>query len=126
MTVDDIRAALRDCYDPGLRCNVVDLGLIRSIAVELDPSAPGADIPGVPPRHRVAVAFAPATADEAAAAHLGALIYNRLAGLAALSRIAVTAQTEPAWSPADITPAGRRSLGLDGNPALVQIQAAGS
>ena len=121
MTADTIRAALRDCYDPDLPCNLIDLGLIRHIAVEPDPEAPGSGIPGVPPRFRASVTFTPAHPNDATEAHLAALIRNRLAGLEPLSRITVTAETTPPWTPVDITPAGRRQLGLDGNPTLVQI-----
>src|ERR1700735_141668 len=49
-----IRAALRDCYDPTLPCNIVDLGVIESITLTPDPEAPGATIPGVPQKFRVA------------------------------------------------------------------------
>ena len=48
-----IRAALRDCYDPTLPCNIVDLGVVESITLTPDPEAPGATIPGVPPKFRV-------------------------------------------------------------------------
>lgn len=121
MTADTIRAALRDCYDPDLPCNLIDLGLIRHIAVEPDPIAPGSGIPGVLPRFRAAVTFTAANPTDATEAHLAALIRNRLAGLEPLSRVTVITETTPPWTPADITPAGRKHLGLDGNPALVQI-----
>ncbi len=122
MIADDIRVALRDCYDPGIPANIVDLGLIRSITVVPDDQAPGSGIPGVPPRFQVTVAFTSANPGEATEAHLSALIRNRLGGLEALSRVTVNAQPTPPWTPADITPAGRKQLGLDGNPALVQIR----
>ncbi len=122
MTQDSILTALRDCYDPDLPCNIVDLGLIRSIEVDADPEAPGSGIPGVPIRFRVAVTFTASNPSEATEAHLSALIRNRLAGLEALSRISVTVQHNPPWTPVGITPAGRRQLGLDGNPSLIQIR----
>ncbi len=43
-----IHAALRDCYDPTVPCNIVDLGLLESVAITPDPEAPGTNIPGVP------------------------------------------------------------------------------
>ncbi len=122
----DILAALCDCYDPTLPCNIVDLGLIRSITITPDLEAPGARIPGVAPKYRIQIALTPTPSDEAAtaqlAAQLTAQIVNRLAGLEAVSHTTVTLLDRPVWSPLDITPAGRRRLGLDANPTLVQIR----
>ena len=122
LTESDILLALRDCYDPVLPCNIVDLGLIRSIAVTPDLEAPGAHIPGVPQKHRIEIKLTPTQKDEAAEAHLRAQISNRLAGLEAVSRTTITLLDQPAWTPLSITPAGRKILGLDGNPNLIQIR----
>jgi metal-sulfur cluster biosynthetic enzyme len=122
LTETNILEALRDCYDPVLPCNIVDLGLIRSIKVMRDDQAPGASIPGVPPKHRIQIEIIPTQSDEAATAQLHAQIANRLAGLEAVSHTTVTLLNDPAWTPLDITPAGRKTLGLDGNPNLIQIR----
>ena len=122
LTQSDILAALRDCYDPNLPCNIVDLGLIRSIAITPDREAPGSNIPGVPQKHLIHIDLTPTQRDEAATAQLHAQIVNRLAGLETVSRTTVTLLDHPAWSPLDITSAGRKTLGLDGNPSLIQIR----
>ncbi len=122
LTQSDILAALRDCYDPTLPCNIVDLGLIRSITVTRDLEAPGANIPGVPQKHLIHVALTPTQPDEAATTQLTAQIVNRLSGLEAVSQTTVTLLDHPIWTPSDITPAGRTTLGLDGNPNLIQIR----
>ena len=121
-----IQSALRDCYDPTLPCNIVDLGLIRSIALTPDPEAPGANIPGVPPKFRATITITPTTQDETATAQLSAQIANRLAGLEQIIHTTVLLLDSPIWTPQRITPAGRRTLGLDGNPNLVQIRQAQS
>ena len=122
LSTSAIRDALRDCYDPALPCNIVDLGLIRSLAVRLDREAPGAGILGVPEKAHVSLSVTSTNPTEDAIAQLSAQIRNRLAGLEAVSRTEVLFEHEPAWSPNDITPAGRRALGLDGNRTLVQIR----
>ena len=122
LTESDILLALRDCYDPVLPCNIVDLGLIRSITVTPDPEAPGAQIPGVPPKHHIEIVLTPTQTDEAAEAHLRAQIANRLAGLETVNRTTITLLDQPAWTPLSITPAGRKILGIDGNPNLIQIR----
>jgi metal-sulfur cluster biosynthetic enzyme len=122
LTESDILLALRDCYDPVLPCNIVDLGLIRSITVTPDLEAPGAQIPGVPRKHKIQIELTPAQADEAINSQLSAQIANRLAGLETVSRTTITLLDQPAWTPLSITRAGRKILGLDGNPNLIQIR----
>jgi metal-sulfur cluster biosynthetic enzyme len=122
LTEDAIRAALRDCYDPVIPCNIIDLGLLRAVEIKLDSEAPGAGIAGVPEKHRVTIALTPTVFDEAGEAQLSAQVANRLAGLEAVSHTTVTLLHTPPWSPLEITPAGRKTLGLDGNPTLVQIR----
>ncbi len=108
-----ILAALRDCYDPEIPLNIVDLGLVQRIAISADQESPGAGIPGVPQKHTVALDLITTTTDEAAQAQLRAQIQNRLAGLPEVSRTTVQLHAEPVWSPQLISPQGRRQLGLD-------------
>jgi metal-sulfur cluster biosynthetic enzyme len=134
LTEADILAALRDCYPPEIPLNIVDLGLVHSISIAPDPEAPGTGIPGVPPRHRVAIALTLATlldSSDAEDTPLIAQIQNRLAAFETVSRTAVTLLREPAWNPGRISPEGRARLGnrlpstqpASTKPdALVQIQ----
>ena len=122
LTEPDIRDALRDCYDPAIPCNIVDLGLVRKIHVAADPNAPGTGIAGVPQKCQVTVDLIVTTdAADSAQQHLPAQIANRLAGLETVHHTVVHLLDQPLWTPSLITPAGRRALGLDGNPQLVQI-----
>lgn len=122
LTEADILTALRDCYDPSLPCNIVDLGLIREIGVSSDPQAPGTGIPGVPQKHRIHIELTPTNPAEEVAAQLTAQIRNRLAGLEEAGETTIVLIDQPPWTPQQITPEGRRTLGLDGNPNLVQIR----
>lgn len=122
LTESDILSALGDCYDPVLPCNIVDLGLVRSVAVVPDPEAPGAGIPGVPQKHRIRIEFSLTNPSDESEAQLSAQIRNRLAGLEEAGETTLVFVPEPAWNPQQITPAGRRILGLDGNRNLVQIR----
>ena len=122
LTEAQVQEALRDCYDPDMPCNLVDLGLILSISVYPDPHAPGIGIPGVPPKSRVSISIILTNPTDAAEAQVTAQIRNRLAGLETVSCTSITVLPEPLWNPGRISPAGRRLLGLDGNPHLVQIR----
>jgi metal-sulfur cluster biosynthetic enzyme len=121
LTEAEVLAALRDCYDPEIRCNVVDLGLIRSVAIERDLDAPGTGIAGVPQKHLVTISLILTNPGEAAEFQTRAQIVNRLAGLESVGRTTVAILDAPRWTPNFITPNGRRILGLDGNPGLIQI-----
>ena len=122
LTESYILTALRDCYDPVLPCNIVDLGPIRSIVITPDLEAPGSNIPGVPQKHRIEIELTPTQAEEAANSQLSAQISNRLAGIEAVSGTTIILLEKPAWTPQSITPTGRKTLGLEGNPNLIQIR----
>ena len=129
LTEQTIRDALRDCYHPEISCNIVDLGLVYNITIAPDPQAPGAGIPGVPPRHRVHIGFTlPAPEDPNhpdSAAQLTAQIENRLAAFETVSRTQVTLVWQPPWTPDRISPAGRKRLALNlprQTSPLVQIK----
>jgi hypothetical protein len=89
MTEADVLRALRDCYDPLLKRSVVELGLVASLSVLPDPDAPGAAVRSVPPRFRVLLSMRSPSADESRTAQLRGIVENRLAGLAALSRVEI-------------------------------------
>jgi metal-sulfur cluster biosynthetic enzyme len=90
VTDADLLHALRDCYDPVLKRNIVDIGLIPVATLTEDTEAPGTNIPGVGPRYIAHITLVAPSTDEAAIAQLRAQIENRLAGLPAISRTTVT------------------------------------
>jgi len=108
-----IRDALRDCYDPEVPCNIVDLGLVYRVAVEDDPEAPGAGIPGVAPRQKVQIDLTLTSKGCPAHTQIVAQIENRLFAFPTISRTNVDLVWQPAWTPQRISPEGRTRLGLD-------------
>jgi metal-sulfur cluster biosynthetic enzyme len=113
LTEDTIRAALRDCYDPEVPCNIVDLGLVYAVAVAPDPDAPGAGIPGVPPRHRVSIQLTLTSPGCPAHTQIVAQIENRLCAFETVSRTEVALVWQPPWTPQRISPEGRKLLGIE-------------
>lgn len=113
LTEQTLREALAACFDPQLGLDIVALGLVHAIDLVEDRDAPGANIPGVPPRQRLTLTLLPVSEDEAYQAQLTALVANRLAGLPQLSRTTIELASEPAWTPTRISPEARRRLHLD-------------
>ena len=88
MNPPDLLHLLRDCYANNR--NIVDAGLIQSATLTPDPTAPGATISGLTPRHLARVTLHAPGSDETANAQLVAQIENRLLGLQSISRVEVT------------------------------------
>jgi metal-sulfur cluster biosynthetic enzyme len=103
----DILAALRDCFDPEVKLNLVDLGLIYKIATGPDPdSAPAW------PRQWVKVTMTLTTSQCPASGLILEQVNNRLAGIQDISKVEVDLVWEPKWTPHRISEAGRRQLGI--------------
>ncbi|HKO19906.1 MAG TPA: iron-sulfur cluster assembly protein [Acidobacteriaceae bacterium] len=129
LTEADVLAALRDCYEPEIRANIVELGLVQSISVAHDPDAPGAGIAGVPPRHRIHIGLTLPYPGSDMEAQVIAVIENRLAAFPTVSRTHVEILPEPRWTPDRVAPELRerlsRALASNQRPhALIQIQTA--
>ena len=107
LTTEDIRSALRDVYDPELPVNIVDLGLVYNVALAPDP-----DAPGMMPRQKVTIDLTLTTPGCPSHAQITEQIRNRLAGLQEVSETQVNLVWEPRWSPARITPAAQKRLGI--------------
>jgi metal-sulfur cluster biosynthetic enzyme len=107
VTEDDIRTALRDCFDPEVKLNLVDLGLIYDISVAPDPKSTKAL-----PRQHVKVAMTLTTPQCPASGLIFEQVHNRLASIPQVSKAEVELVWEPKWTPHKISPAGRKQLGL--------------
>jgi metal-sulfur cluster biosynthetic enzyme len=104
---DDIFIALRDCFDPEVKLNLVDLGLIYDVAIEPDPNSAPAF-----PRQRVQVVMTLTTPQCPASGLIFEQVHNRLLSIPQISKVSVDLVWEPKWTPHRISPAGRTQLGL--------------
>ncbi|HEX4320780.1 MAG TPA: metal-sulfur cluster assembly factor [Acidobacteriaceae bacterium] len=107
LTEDDIRTALRDCFDPEVKLNLVDLGLIYAISTEPDPNSAPAF-----PRQRVKVTMTLTTPQCPASGLIFEQVHNRLLSIPQVSKVEVDLVWEPKWTPHRISAAGRQQLGL--------------
>lgn len=113
LTDADVLLALKDCYDPEVPCNIVDLGLVYRVDVTPDLEAPGAGIPGVPPRHKVQIELTLTSPGCPAHEQIQAQVQNRLAAFPSISRTEVALVWEPKWTPHRISAEGRKRLGIE-------------
>ena len=118
LTVNDIREALRVCFDPELAVNIVDLGLVDSIGIEVD-----TQVPGSVTRHIVRIALLGRSTDENRNALMHGQIVNRLLGMPEISR-AFADLSQKGWTPDCMNDTARIELGIRAPRAdtLVQIK----
>ncbi|MBK7257015.1 MAG: metal-sulfur cluster assembly factor [Ignavibacteriae bacterium] len=91
--------ALRQCYDPEIPVNVVELGLIYDVkiiddwvGVKMTLTTPGCGMSGM----------------------IAQDVRNRVLGLPGVKEADVRIVWEPAWTPERMTPEARKKLGLKG------------
>jgi metal-sulfur cluster biosynthetic enzyme len=103
----EILTALRDCYDPEVKLNLVDLGLIYGITTGPDPDSTRAW-----PRQWVKVTMTLTTPQCPASGLIIEQVSNRLAGIRDIGKVEVDLVWEPKWTPHRISEAGRKQLGI--------------
>jgi metal-sulfur cluster biosynthetic enzyme len=107
LSEEEIRSALRTCFDPELKLNLVDLGLIYKVETGPDPdSAPRW------PRQWVKITMTLTTPQCPASGLIFEQVHNRLAGIPDISKVEVDLVWEPQWTPHRISEAGRLQLGI--------------
>src|SRR3954451_13597005 len=102
-----ILTALRDCFDPEVKLNLVDLGLIYSVETGPDP-----DSTPKWPRQWVKVRMTLTTPQCPASGLILEQVNNRLASIPEISKVDVQVVWEPKWTPHRISESGRRQLGI--------------
>jgi metal-sulfur cluster biosynthetic enzyme len=107
LTEPDILTALRDCFDPELKLNLVDLGLIYKVEISPDP-----DSTPKWPRQRVKITMTLTTPYCPSSGLIVEQVENRLAGMRDIGKVEVDLVWEPAWTRERISEAGRLQLGI--------------
>lgn len=108
LTESDILTALRDCFDPEVKLNLVDLGLIYGVETGPDPDSTPSW-----PRLWVKVTLSLTTPHCPASGLILEQVHNRLAGIQDISKVELNLVWEPKWTPHRISDAGRKQLGLE-------------
>ena len=97
-------AQLRECYDPEIPVNIVDLGLIYSVDCAADESGKGQAVSVTMTLTAPGCGMGPSLAADAE---------QRILTVSGVARANVQLVWDPPWSPERISPAGREKLGME-------------
>jgi metal-sulfur cluster biosynthetic enzyme len=103
VTEQQVVAKLKECYDPELPCNIVDLGLVYD--VQLKPVAGATDT-------RIDVKMTLTSPACPLAGQISAQVQRKLLELQGVAEANVEVVFDPPWSFTRITPDGKKTLGL--------------
>ncbi|MFZ0705211.1 MAG: metal-sulfur cluster assembly factor [Candidatus Korobacteraceae bacterium] len=106
ITQAEVFAALKECYDPEIPVNIVDMGLIYEIRVKASaaPNTQGDDVevemtltsPGCP-----------------SSGHISDQVKQRLLRMPGVNNATVEIVWYPQWTPERLSPEARKQLGID-------------
>lgn len=107
ITQEDVLSALRQCYDPEIPVNIVDLGLIYEI--RFDP------VPGDDPLAQQDVAVDMTLTAQGCPEHvnISAQVKARIEQLTGVRNVTVNVIWSPPWSPERLSPDARKQLGIE-------------
>ena len=102
--IDRVWAKLRECYDPEIPVNIVDLGLIYDVAVDEDDSGNG---------KRIAVKMTLTAPGCGMGPTIAADAEQRILTLPGIASARVEVVWEPCWNSTMISAAGKEQLGME-------------
>ncbi len=100
ITQEQVLEALKECYDPEIPVNVVDLGLIYGVEVT--------------PEEKVKVTMTLTTPGCGMARHIALQVKQRALQVPGVKEATVTVVWEPPWDPSRMSPAAKQKLGIPG------------
>lgn len=101
--------ALKDCYDPEIPVNIVDLGLIYGVKIRPEDTA--ADQPDV--RHDIEIEMTLTAAGCPAHTQISQQVKDRLEQLPGVNSATVNVVWTPPWTPERLSTAARQKLGIE-------------
>ena len=107
VTQDEVMRALKECYDPEIPVNIVDLGLIYG--VRFQPAAPDQ----TDGDQDVTVDLTLTSQGCPAHVMIGEQVKSRLEQLPGVRNASVNVVWTPPWTPERITPEARKQLGIE-------------
>ncbi|MBZ5721256.1 MAG: metal-sulfur cluster assembly factor [Acidobacteriia bacterium] len=103
VTQEEVLSALKQCYDPEIPVNIVDLGLIYGVRVE----------PAAEDQQDVTVDMTLTSQGCPAHVMIGEQVKSRLEQLPGVRNANVNVVWEPAWTPERLSEDARKQLGIE-------------
>ena len=100
---EEILTALKDCYDPEIPVNIVDLGLIYGVRMESAENE----------QQDVTVDMTLTSPGCPAHVTIGEQVKDRLRQLPGVRNASVNVVWDPPWTPERISPDARKQLGIE-------------
>ena len=103
VTQEEVLSALRQCYDPEIPVNIVDLGLIYDVHFE----------PVMEDKQDVTIEMTLTAQGCPAHVQISDQVRSRLEQLPGIRNAHVNVVWTPAWTPERLSPDARRQLGIE-------------
>jgi metal-sulfur cluster biosynthetic enzyme len=103
LTEDDVRNALRQCYDPEIPVNIVDLGLIYNIGFATTPDD----------QQDVTVEMTLTAQGCPEHVNISAQVKARVEQLPGVHTVNVNVVWSPPWTPERLSPDAKKQLGIE-------------
>src|SRR5437879_11790864 len=106
LTVDGVMNALRNCYDPEIPVNIVDLGLVYGVAIDDD---------------SVKVRMTLTTVGCPAQAYLMHQVQTEIEKIPGVKKAEVQLVWEPAWTPDKMSPEAKKRQAAAQDPDTIEL-----
>lgn len=103
LTQEEVFTALKDCYDPEIPVNIVDLGLIYEVKID----------PAENDRQDVTVDMTLTAQGCPAHVMIGEQVKSRIQQMAGVRNVNVNVVWNPPWTPERISADARKQLGIE-------------
>ena len=108
LTQEEVLTALKDCHDPEIPVNIVDLGLIYKV----DFASASADDPAEP-KQDVTVEMTLTAQGCPEHVNISAQVKSRVEQLPGVGNCTVNVVWTPPWTPERLSPDARKQLGIE-------------
>jgi len=103
LTKDEVLSALRQCYDPEIPVNIVDLGLIYDVRLDSAPDE----------QHDVTIEMTLTAQGCPAHVMISDQVKSRVEQLPGVRNAVVNIVWNPPWTPERLSPEARKQLGIE-------------